>query len=154
MSDIYEQLKEIFGEREEEGLSTMALVSLPRPVRILVQLMLRNRGEMAYPDLVEAMNSEPEDKRMNQAQVDEVLDAMTRLGLMIPSEKKKTTYYKIHLGSSVTGTRAPTRPTSKKAAEARERADKVWDTMSEEPSKKRSGNIIRRIFGRRNRQSD
>lgn len=154
MSDLYEELEQLFSERDEEGLSTMALVSLPRPVRIVVQMMLRNRGEMTYSDLLRAMETQPESRRLSQAEVDEVLEAMTRLDLMIRSEQKKAISYKVNLGSATTGTRAQAQPGSQRSQEARERANDVWDTLAEEPQKKPSGGWLARLFGKRRRNSD
>lgn len=147
MSEIYEQLEKLVNELGDEGLNTMALMSLPGPARVVVRLILRNKGDMSYAAMLEAMESQPEKSRLSQAELDDVLDAMTRLDLIVYYEEKGEPAYKLDLGPSTSGTRGQSRTENERAREARKRADEVWDKMDD--VQQEEGGLFKRLFGGR-----
>jgi len=156
MGDIYEDLEQLFGDRQREGMTTLDMMRLPVSVRTVVQLMLRNRAEMAYQALVEKLDKMPGDRRVDQAELDEVLDAMARLDLVTREEKKGTIKYKLNLGPSSGGRHGPS-DSEGQTDESRDRIDDVWDALdSGEIDANRPANtdsLVGRILGSMGRRS-
>jgi hypothetical protein len=126
MSGLYEQLLE---EHGGGGLDTLALMNLPSSVRRVVRLMLRNKGMMTYPALCEAMDAMPEDERLSRVELDEILDALSRLGWFVREGGVQPVTYKVNLGEAGgRSERAPSAPDvqaqKEKPAVARERPGK------------------------------
>jgi hypothetical protein len=101
MSGLYEQLLQMYGE-EGIPLNTLALMDLPSSVRRVVQLILRNKGTMTYPALCEAVDAMPEDRHLSRAELDEILDALCRLGWFIREGERPITYT-VNLGHASGG---------------------------------------------------
>lgn len=91
MSDLYEQLKGIL----TGGFSTMALMEAPYIVRKIVNLMLRNRGQMTYEELLDALGKVPEENRSSREEIDEALDVLGQLGWMKKKEENNIIIYQI-----------------------------------------------------------
>ena len=91
MSDLYEQLKDSLGDQ----FSTMAMLGAPYMVRKIINLMLRNRGAVSYPKLLDALADFPDDKRSDQAELDETLDVLCRLGWLERQEKDEKIVYAV-----------------------------------------------------------
>jgi hypothetical protein len=91
MSGLYEQLLQVYGE-EGFPLDTLVLMDLPSSVRRVVQLILRNKGEMTYPALCEAVDAMPEDRELSRAELDEILDALCRLDWLTREGEGPVTY--------------------------------------------------------------
>lgn len=128
MSEISEELEQLFGDRRGEGMTTLDMMRLPVSVRTVVQLMLRNRGEMTYQALLEDLDKMPDDRRVDQAELDEVLDSMVRLDLVTREEQKGNVKYKLNLGPSSGGRRDPS-DSEGQTDESRDRIDEVWDAL-------------------------
>ena len=108
MSGLYEQLLE---EHGEGTLNTLALMNLPSNVRRVVRLMLRSKGVMTYPALCEAIDAMPEDERLSRVELDEMLDALCRLGWFVREGEVQPITYKVNLGEAGgRSERAPSAP--------------------------------------------
>jgi hypothetical protein len=96
MSGLAEQLKEALGKPEGEALSTLDLMSLPSPVRRVVNLMLR-KVKVTYVDLCKAVADLPEDKRLSPAKLDEILDALCQVGWLAREQSGDDIAYRVNL---------------------------------------------------------
>lgn len=96
MSALAEQLKEILAKPEGETLSTLDLMSLPAPVRRVVNLMLR-KVKVTYEDLCRTVAELPEDKRLSAAQLDEILDALCQVGWLELAQSGGVVTYRVSL---------------------------------------------------------
>ena len=96
MSGLADQLQEILGKPEGEALSTLDLMSLPSSVRRVINVMLR-KVRIPYPDLLKAVSELPEDKRLNQAELDEILDALCQIGWLDQEQSGDIMTYKVSL---------------------------------------------------------
>ncbi len=96
MSGLADQLKETLGRPGEEALSTLDLMSLPSPVRRVINLMLR-KVKTTYPELCKTIAELPEDKRLSQAELDEILDALCQVGWLEQERSGDVTMYKVSL---------------------------------------------------------
>ena len=154
MGGIYEELERLFGDRGGEGMTTLDMMRLPSSTRIVVQLMLRNRAEMTYSALCEAIGKMPKDKRLSRAELDEVLDAMSRLGLLVRTEHRKAVTYKLNLGHTAGGTHPPPKP-GEEASQARTRSEEVWDALGSDEldDSGGGGSFFGRLLGRRGSKS-
>ena len=156
MGDIYEDLEQLFGDQRREGMTTLDMMRLPVSVRTVVQLMLRNRAEITYQALVENLDKMPGDRRVDQAELDEILDAMTRLELITREERKGNVKYKLNLGPSSGGRRDPS-DSEGQTGESRDKVDEVWDALdSGEIDANKPANtdsLVGRILGSMGRRS-
>lgn len=96
MSGLADQLQEILGKPGGEALSTLDLMSLPSPVRRVINLMLR-KVKITYPELCKTVAELPEDKRLSPAELDEILDALCRVGWLDQEQSGDITTYKVSL---------------------------------------------------------
>lgn len=96
MSELADQLRETFGKPEGEALSTLDLMSLPPSVRRIINLMLR-KYKLSYPDLCKTVADLPENKRLSQIELDEILDALCQVGWLDREQSGDMTIYKVSL---------------------------------------------------------
>lgn len=96
MSGLADQLQEILGKPGGEALSTLDLMSLPSPVRRVINLMLR-KVKVTYPDLCKTVAELPEGKRLSQAELDEILAALCQVGWLDQEQSGGVTTYKVSL---------------------------------------------------------
>jgi hypothetical protein len=96
MSGLADQLQEILEKPEGEALSTLDLMSLPSPVRRVINLMLR-KVKITYSELCKTVAALPENKRLSQAELDEVLDALCQVGWLDQEQSGDVTTYKVSL---------------------------------------------------------
>lgn len=96
MSGLADQLKETLGKPEGEALSTLDLMSLPAPVRRVINLMLR-KVKITYPDLCKTVAELPEEKRISQAELDEILAALCQVGWLDQEQEGDVTTYRVSL---------------------------------------------------------
>jgi hypothetical protein len=96
MSGLADQLQEILGKPGGEALSTLDLMSLPSPVRRVINLMLR-KVKITYPELCKTVAELPEDKRISQAELDEILTALCQIGWLEQERSSDIKTYKVSL---------------------------------------------------------
>ncbi|MBN1427523.1 MAG: hypothetical protein JXB07_04005 [Anaerolineae bacterium] len=96
MSELADQLKDILGNPGGEPLNTLDLMSLPPSVRRIFNLMLR-KVEIPYTDLCQIVAEFPENKRLSQSELDEVIEALCRIGWLEQEQKAGVVAYKISL---------------------------------------------------------
>ena len=96
MSGLADQLQDILGKPGGEALSTLDLMSLPSPVRRVINLMLR-KVQITYPELCRTVAALPEDKRLSQAELDEILDALCQVGWLDQEQAGGVKTYKVSL---------------------------------------------------------
>lgn len=96
MSGLADQLQETLGKPGGEALSTLDLMSLPSPVRRVINLMLR-KVKVTYPELCKTVAQLPEDKRLSQAGLDEILDALCQVGWLDQEQSGDVITYKVSL---------------------------------------------------------
>jgi hypothetical protein len=96
MSELADQLRETFGKPEGEALSTLDLMSLPPSVRRIINLMLR-KYQISYPDLCKTVADLPENKRLSQIELDEILDALCQVGWLDREQSGDVMTYKVSL---------------------------------------------------------
>ena len=96
MSRLADQLREILEKPEGEPLNTLDLMSLPPAVRRVFNLMLR-KVQISYPDLCKIVATFPENKRLSQNELDEVLDALCQIGWLEQEQNAGVMAYKISL---------------------------------------------------------
>lgn len=135
MSDLYDQLKEIASDEEGGTLSTLTLMSLPTKVRSIVQLMLRNKGSMLYSAMWAEVSKFPEPKALSESELQEVLDALTRLGWFVPEETEDgDVMYGINLGQ-----RMGSQVRDDKRSKSKEEKEDESEDDKESGGKKRRG---------------
>ena len=94
MSSIYEQLQALFEDLGQGSPgATITVASLPTNVRGIVQLILRNKGTMTHQAISEAVGEFPEHRRVSQEEVDEILDALSRLDWLDMAEEAGVVSY-------------------------------------------------------------
>jgi hypothetical protein len=93
MPGVFERLqRQIDDKKQEGGITALDLADLPPALRKIMRLMLRQL-EMSYPQLVEAMSKMPEGERLNQKDLDEALDTLSKqFWLMRFGEGSRATY--------------------------------------------------------------
>lgn len=96
MSGLADQLQEILGKPDGEALSTLDLMSLPSPVRRVINVMLR-KVKITYPELSKTISELPEDKRLSPAELDEILAALCKVGWLDQEQSGDTVTYKVSL---------------------------------------------------------
>ena len=96
MSGLADQLRDIFEKPEGEPLNTLDMMSLPPSVRRVFNLMLR-KIKIPYPDLCKIVAEFPENKRLSQKELDEVLDALCQIGWLEQEQNAGIMAYKISL---------------------------------------------------------
>ncbi len=91
---IYAQLREYIKDRgAKQGLSTLDLVRLPPSVRWIIRFMTRRR-EASYQTLREALEATSQQMPMSRDELDETLDALCRVGWLVPKRRGQTILYK------------------------------------------------------------
>ena len=96
MSGLADQLRDILEKPEGEPLNTLDMMALPPSVRRVFNLMLR-KVKIPYPDLCTMVAEFPENKRLSQDELDEVLDALCQIGWLEQEKNAEITAYKISL---------------------------------------------------------
>jgi hypothetical protein len=96
MSGLADQLNDILGKPDGEALSTLDLMSLPSPVRRVINLMLR-KVKITYPELCKTIADLPEEKRLSQAELDEILGALCQVGWLDQEQSDGVATYKVSL---------------------------------------------------------
>jgi hypothetical protein len=83
MSGVFDRLSKKLEEKDDSsGISPLDLANLPQIQRQLMRILLREL-EMNLPSLMDAVGELPEDKRPDQAGVEEALKALALEGWVI-----------------------------------------------------------------------
>ena len=109
MSGLADQLRDILGNPGGEPLNTLDLMSLPPSVRRVFNLMLR-KVEILYPDLCKIVAEFPENKRLSQNELDEVLDALCQIGWLEQDRNDEVVAYRISLNPDPGSTSIENKP--------------------------------------------
>ena len=91
---------------DDAGLTMMDLLDLPPAVRALARLLLR-RGAMSYQDLEAAAAARPEAERLSSAQLDAVIEALSRQSWLQRVESAEIMLYRLHLRRKAPSSHSP-----------------------------------------------
>ena len=124
MSTIRDQLNKHFDKADEDGgLSTLALLNLPKAVNRVIRVFLRNK-QITYDDLQKAIAEMPEDSRLSKEDLDEMIAVLMEREWLEKSEFDGKTAYGINL-----------RPTSMSPSAKREATDEIGKGKTPELTK-------------------
>jgi hypothetical protein len=97
MPGVFDRLnKEITDKQQEGGITALDLADLPPVLRKIMRMMLREL-QMSYPRMREAMETLPEDQRLNKPDLDEALDSLTLQSWLIRIGQGEKAIYKVNL---------------------------------------------------------
>lgn len=93
MSGVFDRLQGQLGDQGEEegGISPLELADLSPGPRQIIRLILRE-VEMGYPALCEAVAALTGEEHLDQAELDQALEDLTRQGWLIKMGEDKITY--------------------------------------------------------------
>lgn len=94
---LFDRLQNQLEDRAKEGgISPLDLASLPPRLRKIMRLMLREI-EMTYTQLQEATAEMPEADRLNDAELKEALETLTKQSWLIKLGQEDVVTYKVNL---------------------------------------------------------
>jgi hypothetical protein len=107
MPGVFDRLqKEIENKQGEGGITALDLADLPASLRKVMRLMLREL-QLSHAQLQEAVAALPEAERLPPAEVDQVLEVLTRQSWLIRIGQAEKAIYKVNLrkkaGSGLAG---------------------------------------------------
>ncbi len=107
MPGVFDRLqKEIENKQGEGGITALDLAELPTALRKIMRLMLREL-QLNYPQLMEAIRTQPEAERLQPKELDEALEVLTRQSWLIRIGSGSKAIYKVNLrrkaGSTLAG---------------------------------------------------
>ena len=94
---LFDRLQNQLEDRAQEGgISPLDLASLPPRLRKIMRMMLRE-VEMTYVQLQEATAEMPEADRLNEAELKEALESLTKQSWLIKLGQDDVVTYKVNL---------------------------------------------------------
>jgi hypothetical protein len=97
MNDVADWLeRQQHAPEDTSGLTMMDLLDLPPAVRALARLLLR-KGAMSYQDLAAAAAAHPEAERLSDAQLDAVIETLSRQCWLQRVESAEILLFRLHL---------------------------------------------------------
>lgn len=91
MSGIFDRLHTQIGGQHEGGISPIDLAKLPREMKSIMRLMLRE-VEMSEEQLVAAIQEWPEEERLSADQISAALKILVKDGWLIKMGEERITY--------------------------------------------------------------
>lgn|GEM_PF-1334810 len=123
MSALSDQLNQHLDKMDAEGgLSTLHLLSLPSSINRVLRLFLRSK-QIPYQDIRAAVASMPEDSRLSQEELDEMLDLLCQRDWLIRTQDGEVVYYGINLRPAVASASAKAGSADPTASDAMAKAD-------------------------------
>lgn len=107
MNDVTDWLeRQQHAPEDTAGLTMMDLLDLPPAVRALARLLLR-RGAMSYQDLAAAAAARPEAEQLSSAQLDAVIEVLSRQRWLQRIESAEILLYRLHLRRKAPSSHSP-----------------------------------------------
>ena len=123
MSALSDQLNQHLDKMDAEGgLSTLHLLSLPSSINRVLRLFLRSK-QIPYQDIRAAVAGMPEDSRLSQEELDEMLDLLCKRDWLVRTQDGETVFYGINLRPAVASASAKAASADPIASDAMAKAD-------------------------------
>ena len=99
MGSMFDHLQDELNKREAEekkGISPLDLADLPKPLRRMMRVMLRET-RLTYKELIALQASQPEAQRLEKSELDQSLDALVNQNWLIRFGEGENATYKVNL---------------------------------------------------------